>query len=73
MQSTFYLLWRVFGTPDDDALALSIMTFIREGPFLNPANLWPPLLQPAFLRTPYTIIRPPHLLKAVDDASFEKF
>jgi hypothetical protein len=72
MQSTFYLLWRVLGTRGEDALALSIMTFIREGPVLNPANLWPPL-EPAFLRTPYIIIRPLHLLNAVDESSFEKF
>jgi hypothetical protein len=73
MQSTFYLLWRVFGTRDYDAVVLTIMTFIPEGPDLKPVNLWPPLLQPAFLRAPYTIIRPPHLLNAVDEASFEKF
>jgi hypothetical protein len=74
-QSTFYLLyllWRIFETRDDDAVALSVMTLIRKDPVLNPANLWPPLLRPAFLHSPYTIIRPPHLLKALE-ALFERF
>jgi hypothetical protein len=33
MQSTLYLLWRVFGTRDDDAVALSIMTLFGRALF----------------------------------------
>jgi hypothetical protein len=49
VQSTFYLLyllWRVFGTRDDDAVALSIITFIREDPVLNPRTSGHPFSDP---------------------------